>query len=171
MSSLDPDIDRQITALWADFDSHPSGVFRARMKAVLQQLPSDLPVVLYERASVHDALDEPEKAVELYRQALAVGLEGHRRRCAVIQLASTLRNLGLPEESVALLDNERDRTGLDARSAELGDAVDAFLALSLVDAGREREAVRVALTALAEHLPEYRRSVAHYAQELSEWQQ
>jgi hypothetical protein len=37
------------------------------------------------------------------------------------------------------------------------------LALCLVDAGREREAVSVAVGALAPHLPRYQRSMANYA--------
>jgi hypothetical protein len=37
-----------------------------------------------------------------------------------------------------------------------------------VDTGREREAVSVALTALAPHLPRYQRSLANYARELSD---
>ena len=44
----------------------------------------------------------------------------------------------------------------------------AFLALALVDTGREREAVSVALAALAPHLPKYQRSVAAYARLLVE---
>jgi hypothetical protein len=40
--------------------------------------------------------------VPLYWQALETGLTGERRRRAVIQLASSLRNLGRPAESVAL---------------------------------------------------------------------
>jgi hypothetical protein len=39
--------------------------------------------------------------------------------------------------------------------------------LALVDLGREREAVAVALTALSEYLPRYNRSVAGYAQQLT----
>jgi hypothetical protein len=46
---------------------------------------------------------------------------------------------------------------------ELDDAVRGFLALALVDVGREREAVTLALTALAPHLPRYQRSLANYA--------
>ncbi|WP_018720904.1 tetratricopeptide repeat protein [Salinispora fenicalii] len=76
----------------------------------------------------------------------------------MIQLASTLRNLGDPEESIDLLTAEVDR-GPD----ELDDAVTAFLALALVDVGREREAVSLALGALAKHLPRYDCSLAHYA--------
>ena len=43
----------------------------------------------------------------------------------------------------------------------------AFLALALVDVGREPEAVSHALTALARHLPRYQRSLAAYAQQLA----
>jgi Tetratrico peptide repeat len=74
-----------------------------------------------------------------------------------------LRNLGKPEESVALLNSE-----LEAGSDHLDDAVRAFLALALVDTGREREAVSHALVALAPHLPRYQRSTANYARLLVE---
>ena len=96
-----------------------------------------------------------------YRRALAAGLDPVRRRRASIQLASSLRNLGEIDESVALLEAER-RRGSD----ELDDAVLGFLALALADAGREREAVALALTALAPHLPRYQRSLANYARAL-----
>jgi hypothetical protein len=79
----------------------------------------------------------------------------------VIQLASSLRNLDEIAESVDLLAAERDQP-----TDRLDDAVSAFLALALVDSGREREAVSVALAALAPHLPRYQRSVANYAQAL-----
>lgn len=39
----------------------------------------------------------------------------------------------------------------------------AFLALALVDTGREREAVSLPLAALAPHLPQYQKTVANYA--------
>ena len=39
----------------------------------------------------------------------------------------------------------------------------AILALALADLGREREALGLALVALALHLPRYRRSVTNYA--------
>jgi hypothetical protein len=74
-----------------------------------------------------------------------------------------MRNVGRAQESVALLSAE-----LEAEPDELTGAVRAVLALSLVNVGREREAVAVALTALAEYLPRYNRSLANYARELSE---
>jgi len=80
----------------------------------------------------------------------------------VIQLASSLRNLGHAEESVALLTAE-----LDAGPDDLDDVVHAFLALALTSVGRERDAVSVALTALAPHLARYNRSLAAYARDLA----
>ena len=80
----------------------------------------------------------------------------------MVQLASSLRNLGSADESVALLTAE-----LDAASDDLDDAVRAFLALALTDVGREREAVSLALLALAPHLTRYRRSLAAYALEIA----
>jgi len=99
--------------------------------------------------------------VPLYRAALDAGLVGERRRRAVIQLASSLRNLGNPQQALTLLTAEADVT-----SDDLDGAVATFLALALVDLGREREAVAVALTALSKYLPRYNRSVARYAQHL-----
>ena len=90
-------------------------------------------------------------------------MSGIRRRRSVIQLASSLRNVGQAEESVALLEAEREQP-----SDELDDAVAAVLALALADTGREREAVSVAVAALAPHLPRYQRSMANYARLLVE---
>jgi Tetratrico peptide repeat len=54
-----------------------------------------------------DFTGDPDRAVRLYRAALDIGLTGKRRRPAVIQLTSSLRNLGRPEERVALLTAEK----------------------------------------------------------------
>ena len=89
-----------------------------------------------------------------------------RRRRAVIQMASSLRNIGRVAESVELLTAEAHNHDPDA--AVLADAVSAVLALCLADLGREREAVSVALLALAPHLPRYQRSMANYARLLAE---
>jgi hypothetical protein len=76
-------------------------------------------------------------------------------------MASSLRNIGKPQDAVALLTAEAN-----APSDNLDGAVATFLALALVDVGREREAVAVAVTALSKYLPRYNRSVARYAQDL-----
>ena len=155
------DWDERLADLWASLDELDEDEFRSRMDELAAELPEDDAVGLFERAAAFDSTGHSDEAVPLYRRALENGLEGERRRRAVIQLASSLRNLGQAEESVALLRAERERG-----SDHLDDAVSAFLALALVDTGREREAVSLALEALAPHLPRYQRSLANYAQDL-----
>jgi thioredoxin-like negative regulator of GroEL len=145
--------------LWEHFDAFGSEEFRREVANLARELPEGHPVALFEWASACDATDLEEEAVRHYRAALAGGLSGERRRQAVIQLASTLRVLGEASESVRLLVAEK-RSGRDS----LDDAVEAFLALALIDVGREREAAALALSALARHLPRYNRSLARYAQ-------
>jgi hypothetical protein len=153
--------ERRLAALWAELDDEPEEAFVARMDALTAELPEDNAVGEFERASARDSTGHSDEAVPRYRRALDLGLTGERRRRAVIQLASSLRNLGEASESVRLLEAERE-----AGSDDLDDAVRAFLALALVDTGNERRAVSVALTALAPHLPRYQRSLANYASDL-----
>lgn len=153
--------DRRLAEIWASIDHRDEDDSVAAMAELVAELPADDPVGLFELASVHDSTGDPERAVAGYRRALDGGLSGPRRRRAVIQLASSLRNLGHAEESVALLTAE-----LDADPDELDSAVRAFLALALCSIGRDRDAVSVALTALAPQLPRYNRSLAAYADEL-----
>ncbi len=148
--------DHRLAALWASLDDFAQNDFRARMDHLIAELSPDDPIGLFERAAALDSTGHSDLAVPLYRQTLEQGLSGLRRRRAVIQLASSLRNLGQSGESVALLTAERD-----APSDELDDAVTAFLALALVDVGHERAAISLALSALARHLPRYQRSVAN----------
>jgi tetratricopeptide (TPR) repeat protein len=148
--------------LWAVIDEHDEPEFLSLVDELVAELPAGDAVGLFERGSAFDSTGHPDKAVALYKAALEAGLEGERRRRAIIQRASSLRNLGQAREAVDLLTAE-----LDAGHDELDGAVRAFLALALADVGREREAVAVALTALAEYLPRYNRSMARYAQQLT----
>jgi thioredoxin-like negative regulator of GroEL len=161
MTDTNTEWERRLADLWASIENLDGDEFLARIDRLAAELPAGSPVAAFERASALDSTGHSDQAAPLYRQALDDGLHGLRRRRAVIQMASSLRNVGRAEESVELLTAERD-----ADSDELDDAVAAFLALALVDTGREREAVAIALTALAPHLPRYQRSLANYAGEL-----
>jgi len=155
--------EQRVAGAWASIDQRSEEEFLALIEHLAAELPSDSSIGIFERAAAQDSTGHSDLAVSLYQQALDLGLTGERRRRAVIQLASSLCNLGQPEASVALLSAE-----LDAGSDHLDDALRAFLALALVDIGREREAVALALTALAPHLPRYQRSLANYAQLISD---
>jgi hypothetical protein len=161
--TIDADWEQRSTELWSLLDDLDAEEFRARVDALAGELASDDPVGLFERGCANDSTGRPDVAVPLYREALEHGLTGIRRRRAVIQMASSLRNLGQPEVSVELLRAECDRG-----SDELDDAVIATLALALADTGRPREAAGLAIGALARHLPRYNRSMANYARALVE---
>ena len=156
------DWEERISQLWESIDSQREEEFLSRMEQLTAELPADSAVAAFERAASLDSTGHSDLAVPLYRQALELGLPGQRRRRAVIQLASSLRNLGQASQSVALLTAERE-----VESDDLDDAVNAFLALALVDTGHERKAVSLALTALSRHMTRYRRSLANYAEEIS----
>ncbi|WP_416520895.1 tetratricopeptide repeat protein [Streptomyces achromogenes] len=161
---MNQDWEDRVTAAWASFDDYPqerAHEFRALIDALVAELPDDSPLGPFERACAWDSTGHSDKAVPLYREALARGLTGYKGRRARIQLSSSLRNVGQPEEGVKLLTPE-----LDGPSAELDDAVRAALALCLSSLGRDREGLALVLGALAPHLPRYQRSMANYARAL-----
>ena len=244
----------QLASIWASIDDVEPNEFLAAIDAHLSDLPVGSAIGAFEAAASRDSTGHSDQAVPFYRYALDIGLEGERRRRAVIQLASSLRNLGQIDESLRLLetelalvegtatiegpattegtattdDNEAivdepvvekavadeapvddaaaepsstdsdDSNGADdsddsgnepesedANSAEpeadettdaaptvvddyLVDELRAFLALCLIDVGREREAAIITLRTLAPHLSRYQRSLANYASALAE---
>jgi tetratricopeptide (TPR) repeat protein len=158
------DWEDRVAAAWATFDDYAeedAAEFRAVIDALVAELPDGAPLGLFERACAWDSTGHSDKAVPLYREALALGLSGYQGRRAKIQLSSSLRNIGQPEEGVKLLTPE-----LDGPSDELDDAVRATLALCLSSLGRDREGLSLVLGALAPHLPRYQRSMANYARAL-----
>jgi len=155
--------ERRVADAWASIDQRTEEDFLTLIEELAAESPAGGGAADFERACSFDSTGHSDRAVPLYRRALEAGLTGERRRRAVIQLASSLRNLGDPEESVALLTAE-----LEAGSDHLDDAVRAVLALALTDVGREREAVSLAVGALAAHLPRYQRSMAAYVRLLIE---
>lgn len=163
---MNQDWEDRVTAAWASFDDYPeerAQEFRDLIDKLVAELPEGSPLGPFEQACAWDSTGHSDRAVPLYREALARGLDGYKGRRARIQLSSSLRNTGRAEEGVALLTPE-----LDAPSDELDDAVRACLALCLSSLGRDREGLSLVLGALAPHLPRYQRSMANYARLLVE---
>jgi len=155
--------EQRVAEAWASLDERDEAEFLSLIEKLVEELPPNDPDGLFERASALDSTGHSDLAVPLYEAALAAGVTGERRRRAVIQMASSLRTIDRSQESVALLTAE-----LKQPSDHLDDAVKTVLALALTDVGREREAVSIAIGALAAHLPRYRRSMANYARALVE---
>ncbi len=132
-----PDWEQRVAEAWAAIESYTEDDFVRLIGGLADELPAGSAVGAFERACAWDSTGHSDLAVPLYRQALETGLTGIRRRRAVIQMSSSLRNIGRADESVVLLT-------------------------------AEREAVSVAVAALAPHLPRYQRSMANYARLLVE---
>lgn len=151
-----------VEAVWREVDRLSPPELVAKITAIVEQ--SEVPDALrdFHLACAHDSTGRPDLAVAGYRRALEAGLSGYQQRRATIQLASSLRNLGQPHESVRILAAESTTTG-----DGLDDAVVVFLALALVDTGQERSAVARLVHALADHLPRYTTSAHRYADALT----
>ncbi|HEX8496023.1 MAG TPA: tetratricopeptide repeat protein [Actinomycetales bacterium] len=108
---------------------------RARLLLALLDADPDDPRLMYEWASALDAAGHEVQAVPAYETALRGGLREPHRHRAMIQLGSSLRGLGRPEEAVAVL------TAVTADRPE-SVAAQLFLSLALLDADRPAEAVR-----------------------------
>ena len=161
MSSAIDAWEERLATAWQSLGSIPPSEFVSRIDVLAQELPPSDAVGIFERACARDSTGNTREAVPLYQAALAAGLRGTRRRRAAIQLASSLRALGKPHEALALL-----RAEASAPEDDLSTSVRAFLALTLVDVGREREAVAQSLLALSRHLPRYNASLERYARAL-----
>ncbi|MGK9147293.1 tetratricopeptide repeat protein [Plantibacter flavus] len=153
--------EQRVAAVWADEGLDEQQVIAA-IDALAAERPEGNARAAFEAAGARDSAGLEAEAEVLYRLALEAGLDDEHRPQAVIQLASTLRNLGRTEESIALLDTQL----ADDPDGGYASATAAFLSLALATAGQPDRAVAVALRALVPHLPRYHRSVRAYADEL-----
>lgn len=155
------DWERRVEAVWADTGLDDETRLQ-RIDALADEVAPHDARGLFERAGARDAAGLEADAEPLYRAALERGLDDELRPQAVIQLASTVRNLGRSDEAIRMLRAEVSREP----ASPLRDEAAAFLALALVSNGEAVEGASVALRTLAPHLSRYGRAVAWYADEL-----
>jgi hypothetical protein len=161
-ADLKADVNRRVAALFAAIDDYDEPSFLAEIDALAAELPEGDADGIFHRASARDSWGHSDLAVPLYAQALEIGgLTGENRRRAVIQMSSSLRNIGRVEDGLANLLKEKEN-GED----HLSDALDCTIALCLSTLGRDREGLSLVLVALAKHLPRYNRSMANYGRAL-----
>lgn len=151
----------QLDAVWRIIEEVPAEEFRAKVDEIVSDPAVPEPIREFQRACADDSTGRSDLAVPGYRRALDAGLTGYERRRAVIQLASSLRNLDESSQSLELLSAQETTVG-----DGLDDAVIVFRALALCDLGREREAAAQLIHALADHLPRYTASAHRYADAL-----
>jgi tetratricopeptide (TPR) repeat protein len=148
----------RVDQVWAQADDlGDQGVMDA-MDALAADAP-DPALALFERGGARDSGGRPDEAEPLYREALALGLPDDERAQCTIQLASTLRNLGRPEESLELIRNADPYPPYAVATA-------AMTALALASLDRPLEGLATLLREVAPTLPRYQRSMRAYADEL-----
>ncbi len=101
--------EQRVSDAWVSLDKRSEENFLSLIETLATELPPDSGIGVFERAASLDSTGHPDLAVPLYRQALDLGLTSERRRRAVIQLSSSLRNLDQPETSVT--DLRRNSSG------------------------------------------------------------
>ncbi|WP_217184273.1 tetratricopeptide repeat protein [Streptomyces sp. AC495_CC817] len=159
------DWEERIDAVWAEASGEMVGdEVIARIDAIAAERGPGDARAEFERAGARDSAGREAEAVELYRRALELGLDDEHRPQAVIQLASSLRNLGEYDEALALLHRERELSA----GGVYGDAVAVVEALVHASAGRPAKGLSVAILALVPHLPRYHRSMTAYAHDIAD---
>lgn len=149
----------RVAAVWREAGDMADLDVVAAIDALVAERDPDDATAVFEAAGARDYAGLEAEAEPLYRRALELGLAEGLVPRAVIQLASTLRNLGRIDESISML----ERFLHEHPSDEWTGPAAAFLALGLASRGSEREAASVALAALADYLPVYAHSVRDYA--------
>jgi tetratricopeptide (TPR) repeat protein len=156
------DVNRRAAAMFAAIDDYEEQDFIAGIDALAAELPDEDADGLFHRGCARDSFGHSAEAIPLYRRALDIGgLAGENRRRAVIQMASSMRNVGQAEAALDLLLAEGGHG-----SDHLDDALTCTTALCLASLGRDREGLSLVLVALARHLPRYNRSMANYGKDL-----
>ncbi|MGO4535480.1 tetratricopeptide repeat protein [Leifsonia sp. 2MCAF36] len=156
---------QRVDAVWATADDAGEEATLAAIDELVAKRPANDAEALFEAASARDFAGREADAEPFYRAALAHGLGEPFRGQAIVQLASTLRNLDRAAESLSLL---RDFLAAEPEHP-LADDARAFAALALFDDGMHADALREAIGALAPHLTRYGRAVTAYAAALDDF--
>lgn len=131
--------DERIDEVWDDATGEEVGDDTiSRIDALAAERGPDNARAEFERGGARDSAGRPAEAVALYRRALALGLDGEHRPQCVIQMASSLRNLGEYDEALAVIRAEEEL----APDGPYRDAVACVHALILASAGRRRGSLR-----------------------------
>lgn len=158
------DWQQRVDQVWADADNLTEDELVAAIDRVAAERPENDALALFERGGARDSTGRPDLAEPLYREAMAAGLPDDERAQCTIQLASSLRNLGRPEESLVLLRAEFD----GKPDHPYAGAAAATTALVLTSLGRPVEGVSLLIHALVPTMPRYQRSMSAYADALAE---
>jgi cyanophycin synthetase len=149
-----------VAQLWAN----PDPQARIAAAQALTDAASGDPRLIFELASAHDSAGEEHEAIGLYDRALGAGLREPHRHRALLQQASSYRNIGDLGTARRILDELWSQRPGNA-------AVAAFRALTMLDQGEHKGAVADLIDALLSRSGDsddeaYRSALHRYADEL-----
>lgn len=150
-----------VAALWNRVDSLSRDEGIVAMRTLAENCPAADGRGAFELAGMYDSMGFEAEAGAEHERALELGLDEARHAQLAVQYGSTLRNLGRLDEAIAVL-------RAAPTHASTGTAPRVVLALALHSAGRTDEALRVAIEAQIDALPQYQRSMRAYAAALTD---
>lgn len=136
-----------VTDLWGRFESLGRDEGVAAMRELADACPATDGRAAFELAGMYDSMGFEVEAGAEYERALELGLDQARHAQVAVQYGSTLRNLGRFDEAIAILNAAPTHEST-------GSAPRVVLALALHNAGRKDEALRVAIEAQIDSLPQ-----------------
>jgi tetratricopeptide (TPR) repeat protein len=99
----------------------------------------------FELANAYDSLGKEKEAIPLYERAIQMGLSSEYEAYALLQLGSSLRNVGRLDDAIRILSDA------EKRYPELP-SITMFLGMAMHDSDMHSEALRTVLTAMLQHL-------------------
>ncbi|RDY69118.1 hypothetical protein DXT76_16825, partial [Halobacillus trueperi] len=89
----------------------------------------------FELANAYDFIGQEEKAIPLYEDAISTGLNSEYEAYALLQLGSSLRNVGRIDDAISVLSNAENRY------PEFP-SITMFLSMAMCDKGRDSDALK-----------------------------
>ena len=156
-------IERETAEGWDLFRAGREDEAIAHFRQLVERHPGD-PRTHFEFGGSLDAAGREAEAIAEYRRAIELGLSGDDVSRVLLQLGSSLRNVGKHDEAVRVFSEGRERFPGHA-------PLRFFLALALDDTGMHREAIVEALELAffepgSDEMAEYGRAMRRYVDTL-----
>ncbi|QDP39273.1 tetratricopeptide repeat protein [Radiobacillus deserti] len=118
----------------------------------------------FELANAHDFTGQEKKAISLYEDAISTGLDAEYEAYALLQLGSSLRNVGRIDDAIRILSDA------EQRYPELP-SISMFLGLALHDKNRNADALRKTLNVMlmkviTPDIERYRMALENYIKDI-----
>ncbi|SDN59810.1 tetratricopeptide repeat protein [Bacillus sp. OK048] len=118
----------------------------------------------FELANAYDFTGQENKAISLYEDSISIGLDAEYEAYALLQLGSSLRNVGRIDDAIRILSDA------EQRYPEFP-SISMFLGIAMHDKNRNAEALRKNLNVMLRHvktsdIERYRMALENYIKDI-----